>query len=689
MPFDDTGSELIERYQLKEMFSRQQKLSFYEKLCKFSHRIIKLRAPKFLREKLSKSIYMIEMQVTPDEVFSLTIFSFILSFLVLLPLAIVDVGTFLIFLIFPPFIAYNALTYPIFKADVIRIKAGNETVSIILNMVTYLSFNPVYEKAVQFSAAHSHGPIGNDFKKIIWGVELGIFPSVKDGIARYSEKWNLWNEDFVNALLILQMIEVEPSQEKRNEIMETAVEEIIKSSYKKTEEYAFGLKIPSLILLLLGITLPLMGLVMFPIISIFLTQTVNPFYIAIGYTIILPFFLWWFLYRILSRRPSTFSVTEKIERVEPKKYVEIKGIRIPIIPLAIVVGIVIATPGLMYFIRLHSIHSYIFSNYPPKEAQEKWAEFCLVSYSPQHILLETFQAMFIIWGVGIGIGLATYLRSNEPYRLDEHVRKLESEFVSGLYELQGAMRQNVPVESAILKVIDNYRRLHRENTPIARFFIDIYNTLTSPGVVSIKEALFGEMGVLAKIPSSLVKNVMTVISSAFSHGPKITSTITRNVSKFLSRLEEIEHLIKKLMEDIVSNLRMQGEFIGPIITGIVGSSAVVIIMFLQKIAEILSNIEKLYNLGNVATTTSVTLEVIGVDLRRILPPTIMEIIAGMYLVEIIVIVGMFIAGISRGFSEVYRDYIIFKLMIMGLLVFTFVFFGGIIAFLPVASQLGV
>ncbi len=683
------GDELIDLEKIRRKFVEQEKPGFYEKICKLSHKILPLKAPKFLAEKLKKPIYMTEMCVSPDEVFSLTLLSFVLSFALLLPLAAVDLGTFLIFLIFPPFIAYNALTYPRFRSEVIRIKAGNETVSIILYMVTYLSLNPVYDKAVQFAAAHSHGPIGNDLKKIIWHTELGNFSSIKEGLAYYSEKWNLWNEEFVNALLLLQMIEVQSSQEKRNEIMEFAVEKIIKSSYRKTEEYAFALKIPSLLLLLGGITLPLMALVMFPVISIFLTQTIKPLYIAIGYIVILPFFMWWFLYRILSKRPSTFSTTEKIEKVEPRKYLEIKGLRIPIIPLAVLAGVVIALPGISYYLDLYSYYNFIFTHYPEEKAQEEWHKFCLSRYSPRHILGDVFQAIFLVWGIGAGIAIATYLRSKEPYKQDQYIRELESEFISGIYELQSALRQNIPVETAILKVLEDYKRLHKENSPIAQFFADIYRNLTSPTALSIKEALFGKTGVLAKIPSSLVKNVMSIISSAFPRGPMITSRITKNVSAFLSRLDEIEHLIKKLMEDIVSNLKMQGEFIAPVITGIVGSSAVVIIMFLQKIAETLSAIERMYNMGSVAAKTSNTLKIIGIDFKRVMPPTLMELITGIYLIEIIVIVSMFVTGISRGFNEVYRDYLIYRMLTVGLSIFSVVFFGGIIAFQPIAERIGV
>lgn len=681
IPPSDYYRKFVEAYKVK--------LSFFEKLCKISHKILRIRAPSIVRKKLEDPIYLADMKVSPDEVWSLTLTSLLASMLIFLPISLLDLPSTIIFLVFPPFIAYNVLSYPVFYSEVIRVRAGNETVSIILYMVTYLSLNPVYERAIQFAASRCHGPIGNDLKKVVWDVSIGKFSTIKSALAVYSRKWTLWNEEFVNSLIMLQLIEIQTTGEKRNEILKRATERIMTSTCYKMEDYADRMKVPSILLMLFGIFMPLMALVMFPMISIFLAQSVNPLYIGIGYTILLPFFMWWFLYRMISKRPATYSHSEKLEEVEPNKYIKIKKprLKIPIIPVAILLGLVIAMPGILYFIDLFSTHSIIFSQYPEEKAKLEWSKYCLERYEPGVMLKDTFRAMFVIWGISFAIIFATFFRTKGPYEFDLFIRKLEEDFTAGLFELQTALRENIPIEAAILKVIEQYRRLGKEKSTIATFFSDLYDKIAR-FAISIREALFGKEGLITKMPSSLIRNIMEIVTSALSRGALVASEVVKNIASYLTRLTEIEHMIKKSMKDIISNLSMQADFIAPVISGIVASSSVIIIQMLQAVAKAIQEIERMYNFGtNIGGAMSDKLALI--DFKSIMPPTIMELIAGIYMIEIVVIIATFITGIDRGFNKVPRDRLISKSLTIAVVLFTIVFFILVLMFQPILTRIKV
>ena len=674
-----------------KIFVEEEKLrfSFFEKLCKTSYKFLKVSCPSFLKEKLKDPIFLSGLKVTEDEVFSLTMASFFLSLLIFIPLSILDFPSTAVLLIFPPFIAYNAFTYPIFYSEVIRIRAGNEIVSIILYIVTYLSLNPVYEKAIQFAASRCHGPLGNDLKRVVWEIQSGKFPTIKEALSTYTRKWTLWNEEFVNSLVLLRMIEFQPTEKERNEILKTATERIMLNAATKMEEYAFNLKMPSTMLLLFGITMPLIGLVMFPMISIFLTHLVNPLYIGIGYTVLLPFFLWWFLYRLISKRPATYSHSEKLEEVAPKKYININWLRIkiPIIPVAILLGFLITIPGLSYYIELYSQHRLIFSRYPYEKARNEWGAYCLNRYEPSIMIRDTFKAMFVIWGTAFTVFFATYFRSKGPYEFDLYIRKLEEEFIGGLFELQSALHQNIPLEIAVLKVIEQYKRLEKEGSPIARFFTDLYRKMVKTGT-PVELALFGKEGLVTKLPSSLIKNIMRIVTSALYKGSLIASKVIKNIVSYLTRLKEIEHIIKKSMKEILSNLTMAGGFIAPIIAGIVASSAVIMVQLLQAVAKAIQAVERMYSFGtNIGGSMYNTLSLI--DIQRVMPPTVMELIGGIYLIEVVIIISIFITGIDRGFNKVYRDHMISKLIIKAMIWFTTVFFVMILMFQPIVTHIKV
>jgi uncharacterized membrane protein len=663
----------------KEFAEREKlKLSLFERLCKISPKILK--APGFLRKKLYTPIWLTDMKVTPDEVFSFSIISLLVSLLIFLPLSLLDVPNSLIFLIFPPFIFYNVLFYPNFFSEVLKIRAGNESVSIILYMVTYLSFTPVYENAIFYAASRCHGPLGNDLKRAIWKTLSGEYPTIRQALAAYGEKWTIWNEEFVNTLTTLQLIETAVSPEDRNEILRVATERMLTRNSKKMEEYAEKLKTPTTLLAFFGIMLPLMGLVMFPLVSIFLGGYINPLYIGIGYTVILPFFLWWFLYRLISKRPGVYAHTEKIEEVSVKRYIEFKRIKIPIIPLAILIGFLITIPGLLYFFELYSL-------YISESSKGTWGNYVYSMYSPEYILKDTFRAMFVVWGIGFAIIFLTYFRTKGPFEFDKFIRNLEGDFEYGLFELHSALQQNVPMETAILKVVKQYERIGKKDSPIAIFFLELYKRLIRL-TKTLKEILFGKEGLVTYLPSSLIKNVMGIVSSALTKGTFIASNVAKNIAYYLSRLREIDDKINKSVSDIVSSLEMQSKLIAPFISAIVAGASVIIIQLLQAVAKTLQYIEEVYKIGtNIGGTMSNVLGLI--NLQQVMPPTLMEVIAGIYLIESIIIIVFFSSGISKGFNKVYREYITCRVLASALILFTIIFFILVLFFQPIVTRIGV
>jgi hypothetical protein len=434
----------------------------------------------------------------------------------------------------------------------------------------------------------------------------------------------------------------------------------------------------------MGIMLPLMGSVVFPLISIFLAGSVKPFYIAFGYTVLLPIILFWFLYRILSKRPGGYSHTEKIEEVQPNKYIKFGNLQLPIVPLAILFGVIIMLPGLLHYAELISFYHYISTNYSGAKAAEAWREFSLSSYSQEHILSDTFRAMFVIWGLAFIVIFAYFFRSSKPFQFDQYIRKLENDFEYGLFELHSALQQNVPIEIALNKVKEQYEKINKTDSPIYHFFAQMYEKLVKEAK-SLENILFGEDGLLHKIPSSMIKNVMGIVTSAISKSATIASYVTRNISYYLGRLSEIEDLIKKTTIEITSNLEMQGKLIAPFMAAIVASSSVIIIQLLQGVTYILKSFQQLQGGAVVSEAFTDVFELLKI--QDVMPPTLMELIIGIYFIESVLIICYFYVGIARGFNRVHREYLTYKWMLSGIILFSIIFFGVIIAFQPIYNQI--
>jgi len=672
------SSEYFQRFVEKE----EKSYSLYESLCKKVP--IKLSCPKRLRKNLEEAIWLSGLKISADEAYSLSFFSFLFSFFIFIFPSLLDLPSSLIFLVFPILILVHLLTYPRFYADVIRIRAANEAASIVLYMVSYLSLNPVYDASIVYAASRCHGPLGNDMKKAVWGVFSGKYTNIKEALAAFSKKWLLWNEEFVNAITMMQLIEIIPSAERRSEILQVATERLLKGNYRKMESYAENLRTPSLLLLFFGIMLPLMGLVAFPLISIFLAGAIKPFYIAFGYTLLLPIILFWFLYRILSKRPGGYSHTEKIEEVQPNKYIRFGNLQFPIVPLAILFGVIIMLPGLLHYAELFSYYHYISTNYSPVKAEQLWREYSLSSYSQERILVDTFRAMFVIFGLAFIFIFSYFFRSSKPFQFDQYIRKLEKDFEYGLFELHSALQQNVPIEVALDKVKKQYERINKTDSPIYHFFSQLYEKLIKEAR-SIESILFGEKGLLREIPSSMIKNVMSIVTSAISKSATIASYVTKNISYYLGRLSEIEDLIKRTTIEITSNLEMQGKLIAPFMAAIVASSAVIIIQFLQGVAHILKSFQQLQGGVVIGETFADIFELLKI--QEVMPPTLMQLIVGIYFIESVLIICYFYVGIARGFNKVHREYLTYKWLLSGIILFSLVFFAVVWVFQPIYNEI--
>lgn len=292
--------------------------------------------------------------------------------------------------------------------------------------------------------------------------------------------------------------------------------------------------------------------------------------------------------------------------------------------------------------------------------------------------------MFLIWGIAGGVIIFTYLRSAKQYKLEEFIRKTEDDFQVGLFELQVALNQNIPIELAIPNVLEKYERMNKKASPMYVFFNKIYNRISQLSL-TFKQALYDEQtGVLRDFPSPLIKNIMNIVSSALSKGPIIVANAAKDIISCLRKTSEIEHMIQNLLESVISNIKTQASFIAPLMGAIIAAVAVLIVEVLQRISKMLDEVAESMGSG-AATSISNTMDII--NLKDVLPPTVMELIIGVYILESVIIMCIFLTGIERGFDDVYRDYLIATTLTKAMAIYSVVFFLMVILFQPLISSI--
>ena len=657
---------------------------WYRKAAKYSYKVLKFNAPQKTAAALNANITMTELNVTPDDVMSLAIFSIFVLTLAVSPFLLFGENTVLIVFLLPPMFGYMLFTYPSYLAAVTKIKASDETVKIILYMVIYLRLNPQIEGALRFAAAHSNGPIGKDLKKIIWDLQVRRFVTVNEAISSKIGKWLLWDKEFVESMNLIQALSLETVEANREKTLDKTLTYILDATYEKMKQYSRDLRTPIMLIHTMGITFPIMGLVMFPMISIFLHNSFNPNYLIVGYIAILPAFNYFYLRRTISQRPGAFAYPDITNHPDLPPEGKIlmtfsgKNYLVSVLPIALVVTFLLLLPGIAYFYDLGSTWYKISQVQDLEQQTQLWKDRIAIEYKPGVSFYYMMFSLSTIWAIGAGLVVYFYGNSFQRVQIRNQVKFLEDEFQIGLFRLGDVLTSGIPVETALEETLDKYKQYKLETSPMYPFFQTILKNIKQLGM-TFKSSVFDKRyGVIIKYPSILIRDVMGVLVSASEKSSAILSTASKTISAFLMKTKNVENLLKEMLDEVAAAISLQSNFIAPFIAGIVGAMATFIIQLLQKMSEFMASIEQQFNLGFMQGGTMKVADVLSfANVEQVLPATIFQLVVGIYMIETVVILAYFLNGIRNGFDRTTRNLLIGKSLIAGLIVYSIVLVIGL------------
>jgi len=672
---------------------KEKKLGgFFGRACRFSERILNIRAPGSFREKLEKALLILDMNITPDQVFSFSMLVMFASFIAVVPaLLLLTLEMQLAVIALPFLLFYYIISYPAVMAEITKIRAADESVKVILYMVIYLRLNPNMEGALGFAARHCTGPFGRDLRKILWDLEMGKYRTIEQAFTSKMKKWIEWDKDFLEAFQALMNLSMIVSEQKRQENLENALAMILDRTYVKMKEYGKALRTPTMFIHTMGITFPILGLIMFPLASIFLSNTVNPWYIALGYTVVLPLFLLWYMRRTIAKRPSAFSWPDISEHPDlpPEGMLSIgragKKTNIPLLPISILILVVLAAPGASYMYNLANDY-FSISNGP--DFAKQWEARIKVEYEPAQAMTSIIYSLTIIWGVSFSLAFYFYGSSFQRVKIRNQIKELENEFVTSLQRLSDVLSTNMPIETSMEIVATKYKQYGYDSSPMYLFFTAVISRMKKMGQ-TLEQALFDKKyGVILQYPSKLIIDVVQFIVSSAKKGPKIVSVVTKSISTFLKSSRDVEEQIADILDETVSGAKMQASFVAPLVCGIVAGTAVLIIQLLHLIAKFINDLNNMLNLtGTTGGTNFLSESILGINMERVIPPSVFQMIIGTYMLEVVILLGFFLNGLQSGFDKNTRNYIIGKYLIIATVLYSIILIVMIMFFSPVMYQI--
>lgn len=655
-------------------------ISFYEKGCLFAEKILKVKPDKKDQEALEESIKIAHLNFSPEGAVSFALLGPLIFILAGITLAMViptllgkpySLFLMLFILIVGIVLIFVFKKMPEFLADNYRLKASNEMVLCIFYVVTYMRHTSNLELAIKFAADHLTGPLALDLRKVIWDIETQKFSNIKDSLDNYLETWRKWNMEFIEAFHLIESSLYEPSETRRIQILEKGLDVILEETYEKMMHYAHNLKGPITMLHMMGIILPILGLVILPLVVSFM-KGVKWYYIAALYNVIIPILVYYLGKSILSKRPTGYGeldLSEYVPELSKYKYILFKLGTIEIKIQPVIISILVGSFCLLLALLPVILHTINFPDYgfggaygdDPTTTCKK--PFCLLDYreiegTTKFIgpfgLIAGLLSLFFPLALALSVGLYYKYRTEKLIKIREQTTQLEQEFASGLFQLGNRLGDEIPAETAFGKVAKVM-----EGTTTGDFFSTVSTNITKLGV-SVSEALFNpRIGALASYPSKMIQSSMKVLMQAIKKGPKTAAQALLNMARYIKEMHRVDERLKDLLADVISSMKAQISVMTPAIAGIVIGITSMITNILGKLGPLIAQKGVSSELGGLQE------DFFGLGI----PTYYFQTIVGIYVVQITYLLTILTNGIENGSDKLNEQYLIGKNLIRSTIIY--------------------
>ncbi|MBD3310815.1 hypothetical protein GF351_06375 [Candidatus Woesearchaeota archaeon] len=681
------------------------RFTFYEKACNFCERILKINPAKKDVEELTVSIRIAHLNITPAGA---------TSFAILFPIAFIIAGSILGFLFLRGGLFFVGIailvglvlmiplrSLPKFMANSWRMRASNQMVLCIFYVVTYMRHTSNLELAIDFAAEHIAPPLSLDLRKVLWDVETEKYGSMKESLDSYLETWRKWNLEFIEAFHLIEGSLLEGDEKRRVALLEKSLTVILEETYEKMLHYAQNLKGPITMLHMLGIILPILGLVILPLIVSFMPE-IRWFHIATVYNVLLPIGVFYLGKNILSERPTGYGDSD-ISEANPElnklkgKIINVAGVKVRMGPLfmSVVLGALLCILGFSPII-VHAINPSLDYGIGGDDAGISYshcnADYCLQNYAcPKEMgeqcdenqrlgpfgLGASILSIFVTLGLGLSIGIYYRSRTKNLMKVREKTKELEQEFASGLFQLSNRLGDGLPAEIAFGKVADVM-----QDTVSGHFFQLVSMNIRKIGM-GVKEAIFNpQTGALNYYPSSLIESSMKVLIESIRKGPVIASKALASISTYVKEIHRVNERLKDLMADVISSMKSQINFLTPAISGIVVGITAMITAILGKLGPLLASAQET-GAGAAGAAGGGLMDLFS----DAIPTYYFQIIVGIYVVEIIYILSVLTNGIENGVDKLAEEDAIGSNLFRSTLIYSLVALTVTVLFNVIASSI--
>ncbi len=551
------------------LYKEEEKLqtlpkTLYEKACNISKSILTIEPDEKTRKKLERAIKITNLKTTPEGTSSFVVLSGLIFGLIIiagmvgkifLGTGITPGNAFVLILLLIIFSAYMYL-YPIHLEKIYRVRLKSQILRMFIYMSVYLRDYPNVEGSIVFASEHTPEPLSYILKKMIWDVEVGKYKTMEEAINHFLEYWK--DDRVIIETMQILVSSTELPTKKRIETIDNAISTIMEGARDEAKSFNLRMRMPITAIYSLGILLPIMGMVMVPIMVIFLSDYFKPSALFITYDIILPMALLFVVSNVIDQRPIAFSPVDisKNPNVPPKGKFTIKvgGRKIHINSMI---------PAFLVSVPIIYIGYKLFTN---PNIDDLW------------------PSVLMVFGVSTFFYIYYHLLAFQRVKIRESVRKIEEELPEALYKISNFIGRGKPIEISLEESLNDIGKLK-----INKMFLMIIENIKIRGMTFERAIFDKKYGAVTFFPSDLIRSTLKIMVEASKKGVKALAETMKKISLYLKYTKEVQDQIIEMMSEVTSSVKFQALVLTPVLTGVITSMSNLVIKILNKLSTILQN----------------------------------------------------------------------------------------------------
>jgi hypothetical protein len=163
----------------------------------------------------------------------------------------------------------------------------------------------------------------------------------------------------------------------------------------------------------------------------------------------------------------------------------------------------------------------------------------------------------------------------------------------------------------------------------------------------------------------------------------------KSISKFLSDANEVNKATEEILSETISDMQLQAWVFAPLSAGVVVGLMSIIIYIFSFFGQSFQNIETFFTksgLGEAGLSTFSFLLNIG----KQVPFHIFQLIVGVYMIEMVVLISMFLGEMKYGEDEINKIFQLGKILLLATAIYSIVvlsLYFGITSFIQLPSEI--